>query len=135
MVKIYCDGASRGNPGPASIGVWATDEQGNGLEGNMVFEISERFGTTTNNQAEWKALTRGLQKAEELGLETISVFLDSELVVRQVLKVYKVKKTELKPYFEEASKRIQSFKKFSIQHIPREQNKKADSLANLALDL
>lgn len=134
MVKIYCDGASRGNPGPASIGVWATDENGDGLGGEKVFEISEPFGKTTNNQAEWKSLVRSLEEASKLGLPSISVYMDSELVVRQVLKIYKVKKPELKPFFEQAQALIGKFQKFSIQHIPRELNKMADSLANLALD-
>ncbi|WCL51294.1 ribonuclease HI family protein [Leptospira sp. GIMC2001] len=133
MVKIYCDGASKGNPGPASIGVWATDESGDGLGGEKIFELSETFGKTTNNQAEWQALVRSLEEANRLGIQAIQVHMDSELVVRQVTRIYKVKKPELKPYFDQATKLIANFKSFSIKHIPRELNKKADALANLAL--
>lgn len=133
MVKIYCDGASKGNPGPASLGVWATDEDGDGNSGEPVFEISEDIGRTTNNQAEWRSVLRGLQEAVKREDEVVEVYMDSELVVRQIKGIYKVKKPEFKPYWEEAQSYIKKFKKFSIQHIPRELNKKADALANLAI--
>jgi ribonuclease HI len=133
MIKIYCDGASKGNPGPASIGVWATDDSGNGNEGNPVFEISEELGKATNNIAEWSALLAGVRKAKDLGIKNVAFFLDSELVVKQVLKQYKIKKPEFRPFFEEIQNEIPRFESFQIRHIPREQNKKADLLANLAL--
>lgn len=135
MVKIYCDGASKGNPGPSSLGVWATNKNGDGNSGDPVFEISENIGITTNNQAEWRSLLRGLQEAVKRTEEEVEVYMDSELVVLQVKGVYKVKKPEFKPYWEEAQAHIKKFKKFSIQHIPRELNKKADTLANLAIKL
>lgn len=131
MIYIFCDGASRGNPGPASIGVFACKEK---EPKTPVFELSEKIGKTTNNVAEWTALIRGLEKAIELGENQVQVFMDSELVVRQVEGVYKVKHSGLIPLFQSFLKLKLKISSFSISHIPREKNKEADRLANLALD-
>ena len=126
---INVDGASRGNPGPASIGVILKDENK-----QMVAEIAEKIGRTTNNQAEYRALLAGLKKALSLGAQEVIVNSDSELLVRQMLGIYRVKKEELKPLHAEAVKLAGSFKSFKIGSIPRELNREADKLANKALD-
>ena len=128
-VILNVDGASRGNPGPAAIGVTIKDE-----ECRLLAIISERIGTTTNNQAEYKALIAGLQKAILIGAQRVSVNSDSELVVKQLQGSYRVNKAELKPLFELVKRLICSLSYFEINYIPREQNLEADKLANKALD-
>lgn len=127
MIYLYCDGASKGNPGPSSIGVLATDENSQTL-----FEISEQIGNATNNVAEWTALQSGIEKAIELGHLELSCFLDSELVVKQMNGVYKVKDTNLKFLHTKVKALVLQLKRFEIQHVPREKNKLADALANKA---
>ncbi len=131
MTKLILnvDGASRGNPGSAAIGVTLKDEKN-----VLVAEISEKIGETTNNQAEYRAIIAGLKKAKALGAKEVLVRSDSELMVRQVLGIYRVKKEELKPLHEEVRRLAGSFTAFQIRNIPREQNREADKLANLALD-
>jgi ribonuclease HI len=128
-IIINVDGASRGNPGPAAIGVTLKDEKA-----QTVASISEAIGQTTNNQAEYRALIAGLKKALSLGAKQVEVRSDSELIVRQMLGIYRVKKEELKPLHEEARKLAGSFTGFRIKSVPREENKEADKLANQALD-
>jgi ribonuclease HI len=128
-IIINVDGASRGNPGQASIGVTLKDE--NAL---LLACISEAIGKTTNNQAEYQALIAGLKKAIDLGAKQVEVRSDSELIVRQMLGIYRVKKEELKPLQEEARKLAGSMTGFRIVSIPREENREADRLANQALD-
>ncbi|MBE7410660.1 MAG: ribonuclease HI family protein [Leptospiraceae bacterium] len=127
MITIYCDGASKGNPGPASIGV--SIKSGD----TEIFSISKSIGIKTNNEAEWKSLIAGLEKVIELGEKKISVFMDSELVVRQVSGIYKTKKPHLKKMKDIVDNLIIKFDSFQIQHILREKNFRADELANLAL--
>jgi ribonuclease HI len=129
MIYIYCDGASRGNPGPASIGVWAGRNKTETL-----FEISKSIGNATNNVAEWKALIAGLEEARNRGESKVTVFMDSELVVRQVQGRYKVKHPNMIPLHQEFLALKVFFQIFEISHILRAQNSKADSLANQALD-
>ncbi len=126
---LFCDGASRGNPGDAAIGVSLTDG-----EGNEVATISQRLGKATNNEAEWKALVEGLKLALEKKCKALEVRADSELVVRQMEGRYKVKHPNLKPFFQEARMLSEKFESFKIRHIPREENSRADELGNLALD-
>jgi ribonuclease HI len=128
-VKIYTDGASRGNPGPASIGVSFTTTQE-----EEIFTLSEALGNQTNNFAEYTALVRGLQVAKENNVDNIWVRTDSQLMVRQILGEYKVKSESIKGLHAEASEILKNFEKVRIEHIPREQNKRADELANQALD-
>lgn len=127
---IYTDGGARGNPGPAGIGAVAKNEKG-----EIVFEISEYIGETTNNQAEYRALLAAIEKAEKLDVEELDFVLDSELVVKQLNREYKVKNQDLAPLFVKIYNAIMSFKKVTFKHVPRELNKEADALANKAIDL
>jgi len=126
---INTDGGARGNPGPAGIGAVLKNE-----EGEIVAEISEYIGETTNNQAEYKAAIEGLKKAKELGVEEVYFNLDSELVVKQINREYKVKNAGLAPLFLEIHNLSQSFKKVTFNHVRREFNKEADALVNVAID-
>jgi len=126
---LYTDGGARGNPGPAGIGVVIFDKAG-----NVAGKISEYIGEATNNQAEYKALIAGLAKAKELGGQEIEVFLDSELVVKQLNRKYRVKDKRLALLFVKAYNSSLGFKKIIFKHILREKNDLADKLVNLALD-
>jgi len=128
-VTIYTDGAARGNPGPAAIGVVIKDETG-----NVIATVSRRLGTTTNNQAEYRAIVAALEKALTLGARHVVVKSDSELVVKQINGLYKIKNAALRPLYVEAVRLIGSLDSFSISYIPRSQNAAADALANQALD-
>lgn len=126
---IHTDGGARGNPGPAGIGVVIYDE-----DKKVIVEISRYIGETTNNQAEYRALLAGIEKAKDLGCEEIAFYLDSELVVKQLNREYKVKHPDLAPLFVKIYNTTLNFKKVTFQHIPREKNKEADKLANEAMD-
>lgn len=126
---IYTDGGARGNPGPSGIGAVFYDEQK-----NTVAEISEYIGKATNNQAEYKAVVAAIIKARKLGAEELDFYLDSELVVKQLNREYKVKNKELAPLFVQIYNVMLDFKKVVFTHVPRELNKAADRLANLAMD-
>ena len=128
-LKIFTDGGARGNPGPAGIGAVIFDEKG-----NVIAEISEYIGETTNNQAEYKALIAGLIKAKELGARELEVFLDSELVVKQLNREYRVKDKDLASLFMQVYNISLGFKKIIFKHIFREKNELADKLVNQALD-
>jgi ribonuclease HI len=127
IVEIFCDGASRGNPGPSAIGVVIKQN------GHIAGEIYQKIPDTTNNVAEYSALIAGIERALALGAAKIAIFMDSELVVRQMEGRYKVKKEHLKPLHARALALLDSVK-WQIQHIRREQNAEADKLANQALD-
>lgn len=127
--EIYCDGASRGNPGPASAGAIVLGE-----DGKLVAEISERLGVATNNEAEYQALILALKKAHDLGAREVKVHADSELVIRQITGRYKVKHPEMKRRHAEVLKLLAGFQSWTAVHVPREENTRADSLANAALD-
>ena len=127
-VIIHTDGASRGNPGPAAIGATIKDEQG-----RLVASIPQRIGTATNNQAEYRALIAALEKATRLGASQADIYLDSELVVKQLNGRYKVKKATLRLLYQKVIQLIGSLEGFTIAYIPREQNAEADKLAVLAL--
>jgi len=124
-VTIYTDGASKGNPGDAGIGVVITAE-----DGTVLAEIGEYIGKTTNNVAEYSALIRGLTEAAELGATTLEISTDSELMARQLAGIYKVKSPLLRPLYEQAVTLLRHFRKVSISHVFRECNKRADELAN-----
>ena len=121
---IYTDGASSGNPGPSGIGV-AIDFQGHSIH------IAEHIGSTTNNVAEYSALARGLSEARELGAEAVDVYMDSELVVKQIKGLYKVKNQGLRPIYESVMKLLRSFSKYTVSHVPREKNTVADGLSKI----
>ena len=127
-VKIYADGGSRGNPGPAGAGAVI-------IKGDDVVEaVSEYLGRATNNVAEYTGLVRGLERAQALGFQNVEVRMDSELVVKQMNGEYRVKHPGLIPLFQQAKKLASVFREFKIVHVRREENKRADALANRAMD-
>ncbi len=132
MIFIYCDGASRGNPGPASIGVVAYR---NSDSTEIVFTISEAIGKETNNVAEWTALLFAFEKCKELSEKDLKLHLDSELVVRQMQGIYKTKNPDLAKIKQKVDSLKSSFSSIEFIHVPREKNKMADKLANEALDV
>jgi ribonuclease HI len=123
------DGASRGNPGPASYAVVIRDPGG-----KIVLELAKRLGRETNNVAEYYALLAALDYAAAHGISGLRIRSDSELLVRQMQGRYKVKSPDLKPLHERACKVARQLKYFAIEHVRREQNRDADALANVALD-
>jgi ribonuclease HI len=128
-LTINSDGASRGNPGPAGVGVSIR------VDGEAeAREFYAYIGETTNNVAEYKALLLGLGEAEKLGAASVTVLADSELLVRQLNGQYKVKAEGLRPLFLEASRRLRGFPSVRVAHVRREENKDADRLANKAID-
>lgn len=128
-VVMYTDGASRGNPGPSSVGVVFVN-----LKGDEIDTISEVIGTRTNNFAEYTAVIMGLKKALKNKVTQIHVKSDSEFLIKQLKGEYRVKSETILPLFEEARMLLKKFKAVKLEHIRREFNKKADMLANEALD-
>lgn len=126
---VFTDGASRGNPGPASIGAVVYDPQR-----REVHTVSRRIGHATNNEAEYQAAVAGLEAALALGAKAVALRMDSELVVRQLQFRYKVRNPRLQPYFARLLELRRQFADFDVDSLPRAQNKRADQLANLALD-
>jgi len=129
-VHIYTDGGSRSNPGPAGIGVVIKDEKG-----NILVEFQKYLGEATNNIAEYSAVIYGLQEALFLGAKNAILYLDSELVAKQLTGEYKVKDKDIKLFFQIAGHLQKGFAKFEIKQIPREENKEADKLVNKAINL
>jgi probable phosphoglycerate mutase len=125
----HIDGASRGNPGPASYAVVMRDPSG-----KVVLELAKKFGRDTNNVAEYYALLAALDYAASHGITALRIRSDSELLVRQMQGRYKVKSPDLKPLHERASRLSKQLMYFAIEHIRREENRDADALANIALD-
>jgi ribonuclease HI len=123
------DGASRGNPGPASYAVVMRDPNG-----KIILELGKKLGRDTNNVAEYYALLAALDYAATHDISALRIRSDSELLVRQIQGRYKVKSPDLKPLYERASKLTRQFEYFVIEHVRRESNREADALANLALD-
>jgi ribonuclease HI len=128
-IIIYADGGSRGNPGHAGIGVAIFDENN-----NPVKEISRYIGSQTNNVAEYYALVRALEEAFELGAKSVEIYMDSELVVKQIKGEYQVKSEGLKPLYIIAMAYLKKIGSYSISHVKRNGNKVADRLANEAMD-
>lgn len=126
---IHVDGACKGNPGPASIGVSITDQKGESIR-----ELSEYIGTATNNIAEYFSLIYGLTEAISLRMTHVQVYTDSQLMARQFSGEYKVKEPHVKILHRIVKKLSQYFLSCKVEHIPREQNKIADRLANEAID-
>jgi probable phosphoglycerate mutase len=129
LITAYCDGGSRGNPGPSGFGVFIQ-----GADGETVAELSEYLGKHTNNYAEYSGLLAALDFALTQGHRRMKVVSDSELMVKQIKGQYQVNSPELRPLFEEARRRIIRLDSFQIQHVLREKNQRADRLANLAMD-
>lgn len=121
---VYFDGASRGNPGPASWGVFSPSGP----------SAKKAIGRTTNNVAEWQGFLAALDLAAEAGAADVEVRADSELVLKQFLGTYRVKAAHLAGYLDEARRKARRFRRLSVVHVPREKNREADALANAALD-
>lgn len=128
-LTLHCDGGSRGNPGPAAVGVVITDEAG-----EVVGEVSEVIGVATNNVAEYEAVIRGLERAGELGATEVDLVGDSELIAKQITGEYKVKHEDMKPLHAAARAALAGFDDWSIRTVPRKLNADADALVNQALD-
>lgn len=132
-VVIHCDGGSRGNPGPAAIGVVIQ-------QGSKTKKYGEYLGEKTNNEAEYEALIFGLKKAKQLvgkkkaKMTAVKCFADSELVVKQLDHEYKIKEQRIQKYFIEIWNLMLDFKQVSFRHVKRELNKQADALVNEELD-
>ena len=126
--KLFTDGGSRGNPGPAAIGgvLYQADKE--------IANFSKYLGQGTNNQAEYNALLTGLELAKKHKVNNLQCFLDSELVVKQLSKEYRVKDADLAKLFVKVWNLAQAFDSISFNHVRRELNKEADRLVNLALD-
>src|ERR1700679_3499089 len=129
LITAYCDGGSRGNPGPAGFGVFIQ-----GSRGEVVGELSEYLGKHTNNYAEYSGLLAALDFAVTQGHRRLKVVSDSELMVKQIKGQYRVNSPELRPLYDEAKRRIARLDHFQIQHVLREKNRHADRLANVAMD-
>jgi ribonuclease HI len=129
MTYLYTDGGARGNPGPGAIGVVLKN-----ADGHTVVEIGKYLGICTNNEAEYHALIEGLKLAKEKGIEELTCYLDSELIVKQLKGQYKVKNDRLKVFFEKIKGLEKNFSEISYNHIPREKNTEADILVNKVLD-
>ncbi|MEE8360496.1 MAG: ribonuclease HI family protein [Candidatus Omnitrophota bacterium] len=127
---IYIDGAARGNPGPAGIGVVILDENR-----QKVKDYFKYLGKATNNIAEYNALVYALQEAHMLGVKDVVLYMDSELVAKQIKGEFRVKNSNIKPLFEQAIHLINGLDKIEIKHIDRSLNKDADKLANKAINL
>ncbi len=127
--RIHIDGAARGNPGPAGIGILIT-----GPDGQVVEQIHRSIGEATNNVAEYRALLLALERARALGCAEIDVYSDSELLVRQLQGRYQVKHPVLRALYTKARSRAAGFRRFHITHVPREENVEADALANRGIE-
>lgn len=139
ILKLYVDGAARGNPGQAGAGMALYDDTD-----QLIASSGSYLGPSlTNNRAEYMALILGLEFAKECSSKNqdaknqesdLQVFSDSELMVQQMKGVYKVKHPDLKPLHDEARQRVKNFRRVQFQHVPREKNRMADQLANEAID-
>ena len=125
----YIDGGSRGNPGPAGYGVVIQDAQGRQID-----TLSRFLGHATNNVAEYEALLAALEYASQRQSKSLKIYSDSELITRQMQGRYRVQSLDLRPLYEHARQLAARLPYFSIQHVPREQNRLADRLANQAMD-
>lgn len=124
--KFYIDGASKGNPGPSGVGVVICKD------GSTIKNVSTFIGNATNNVAEYTALIYALQEGLILKAETIEINTDSQLLYRQIKRIYKIKSANILGLYNQALSLISAFKEFSIKHIPREENRGADKLASKA---
>ncbi|MFH0828397.1 MAG: ribonuclease HI family protein [Candidatus Omnitrophota bacterium] len=126
-LELFIDGACQGNPGPGGVGVVIRQD------GKTIKEISRFIGNSTNNIAEYSALIFGLEESIILRAESVKINTDSQLLYRQLIKVYKVKHPNIIGLYNQALRLVEGFKEFSINHIPRELNTEADRLAVKAI--
>lgn len=129
-LTLHADGASRGNPGPAGAGAILHDS-----DGNVVAQIAQFLGNqVTNNVAEYSSLLLGVKKALELDAKILKIFMDSELVVKQIKGEYRVKNEKLIPIYSEVMRELAKLSSYEIAHVRREYNTEADQLSNIAID-
>ncbi len=123
-LEAYIDGGSRGNPGPSGLGVYFPG----------LVSVAEYLGHQTNNYAEYSALVSALRFAADRQCKQLKIYSDSELVVKQIKGIYKVRNENIRPLYASAKRLIEQIPRFSIEHVRREFNKEADKLANEAMD-
>jgi ribonuclease HI len=128
-LRVFSDGASRGNPGPAGAGAVLSLPSGEVVERLGLF-----LGTQTNNHAEYMGAILGLRRAEALGAEEVELVADSQLLIRQLEGHYRVKNAGLRPLYEEARALLLGFRRHTLTHLPREENREADEMSNRAID-
>ncbi len=128
-IRIYTDGAARGNPGPAGLGVVVEDDAGLRLQG-----LCRYIGVATNNRAEYLALIEGLKAAAAWKPDRLEVYMDSQLVVEQVNGRWKIKHADLQPLARQVQALLKEFPSVIVSYVPRVKNKGADALANRAID-
>ena len=129
VLRLFTDGAARGNPGPAGLGVVIEDDQGLRLRG-----LHRWLGVATNNEAEYHALIEGLKAVAEWHPDRLEVYLDSKLVVEQINGRWRIKEARLAALCKQATELLAQFPDRTVEHIKREKNNGADALANIALD-
>ncbi|MGD9548602.1 MAG: ribonuclease HI family protein [Candidatus Krumholzibacteriia bacterium] len=129
VMEVFTDGASRGNPGPAAIGAVFRPKGGPAVAGH-----SEAIGKATNNVAEYRAVVVALEHCVRWGVERVHLYMDSELIVRQLHGVYRVKSPDLRPLYQQVVFLGRQFTEFRVSHVKRGRNAEADALANKALD-
>jgi probable phosphoglycerate mutase len=127
---IHTDGAARGNPGPAGAGAFLRDA----APGEVLAEVAQGLGRATNNVAEWTAVRLALEEAGRLGASRVDLRMDSELVARQITGIYRVKHPDLKPIHAAVMALLRDLEGYTVGHVPRELNKDADRLSNVAID-
>ena len=130
MLRLRTDGGSRGNPGPSGIGAVIEDA----ITGEVLEEHAKYLGVTTNNQAEYQAVILGLQRCKALGATSVEVLADSELLIKQANREYRVKNPDLQVRFQETCALVREIGNVTFKHVYREANKRADALANQAMD-
>lgn len=128
-LRLYSDGAARGNPGPAGAGAILVEPSG-----QVVDKLGKFLGHQTNNYAEYMGLLIGLRRARELHVAEVEVFADSELMIRQLGGRYQVKSPSLRPLYEEVLKMLNEFERVKLMHVPREMNRAADEMSNRAIE-
>lgn len=129
-LTIHIDGGARGNPGTAGAGIVLRGE-----DGGAILEAGYYLGHQTNNVAEYTALVKALEAAKRAGASQLLIHSDSELLVKQINGEYRVRNPALKDLFDDAFSRLRGFEKWQVRHVRREQNSRADELANLAMDI
>lgn len=129
IIKVFTDGASRGNPGPSGIGIYIVSESGDELKA-----ISEYIGEATNNIAEYRALLRAISECRDIDADKFHFYTDSQLVKNQIKGTYRVKDGKLQSLYVKVKVGLMNFRDWDIEYIPREENRKADSLASKAID-